>query len=54
MTTTAFCTMLRVTSLGRLIRSAEASCRLHEMPNRVVPEGTVLSDVELGSGFLNW
>ena len=33
MTTTAFCTVDRVTSAERLISNAALSCRVHEIPN---------------------
>jgi hypothetical protein len=36
MTTTAFCTVLRVTSAGRFIRALESSWRVQEMPKRLV------------------
>ena len=36
MTTTAFCTVLRVTSGGRLINWLASSCRVHDTPNRDV------------------
>lgn len=35
-TTTPFCTVLLVTSAGRLIRLAASICRVHDMPNRDV------------------
>jgi len=43
MTTTAFWTMLLVTSLGRTKSSEDDSCRLHEIPNNVVFAGTSVS-----------
>lgn len=33
MTTTAFCTVERVTSAGRFMSWVESSCRVHEIPN---------------------
>lgn len=36
MTTTPFCTVLLVTSAGRLIKSAASICRAHDMPKRDV------------------
>lgn len=45
MTTTAFCTILRVTSLGRTRSSDAESCLLHEIPKRVVFAGTSVSIV---------
>ena len=35
-TTTAFCTVLRVTSAGRSINSLAGSCRVHDIPKRLV------------------
>ena len=34
-TTTAFCTVLRVTSAGRSINLLASSWRVHDMPNRL-------------------
>ena len=35
-TTSAFCTVLLVTSAGRSINSLAGSCRVHDMPKRLV------------------
>jgi hypothetical protein len=43
MTTTAFWTILLVTSLGRTRSSEDDNCRLHDIPNNVVFAGTSVS-----------
>lgn len=37
--TTAFCTVLLVTSFGLLIKSLASSCRVQDIPNAEVNEG---------------
>lgn len=44
MTTTAFCTVLLVTSAGRSINSVAGSCRVHEIPKRLVAACTDVAE----------